>query len=1065
MDLLLQQITTGFSIGFPQSWVDWCILLVWSIGLIYLVSKNKDNYALVEKDPINWIFYILFTLITSALLRVDLLPFEVHLLPTPALGEFGFSVIVLCCVPWVAAAVFGKHLMSICLAALSGLVFTGFHGHEILIIPLFISIALIFNHLLQREYTELAVLKQHPVLMMGVTIVISIPLFYLERMSAVRQGAIMAFRLDNALSSGWFFYLSRFIELILAGLVGELLNQPRFKQKMDQGNNFYKTSRRKIWIRLGSFLYLILFILTLLWNVGRTNKLDAWRDESDRNLENINAALLGTFTSNAIRIDQLSHAVLLEDSKVEIREEIKTLFQPIQNVDEFYLFDDLGALVFSYPVINESDLEISDQEISIFQNVLQRNNILGSFSELQEGTLYLSILYPLENDEGEIDRIALARVELHSNVAAQPIALLIDQYAEAGNEFYFVNPVEDKRVAWNGGQLEGSAKAATTASQYKPMDIEGWGLDAHYRQEAFLEEYFDDFYPYFLSSLFAMLFIGGYYFYRWVRIESVILDLSERFLTGRSRTTGARSTKPFPASIENFLEVLRQIFSNQEKRYSQIKTYLDLWSDHEINDAFRTHMTDALQIFEADDVLFVKLFVAGRVSEQNFVAYQYAAIDNFEEYSYLDEQVLHVMQDQDQLVIGNSARFHQIKREIGKPFPGAMILKRLTLDAQREAVLWIAYRGEQEMSPEDMQKFQEQTEEFSAHLRAIDSLQIKNMEYSILSNLFDGLNFPLFIFVDETLLYGNKAASRFLNLDEEESYTDISKRVKENVVYNLLIKNRSHPHAVVTQEVTEGQKYEIDIYNEDRTEIGKVSIILMKDITREKRREEITRDYVTMLSHDLRAPITIMQGYSKMLPMVGELNKTQQDYLDKIKNGMTTISSLVQGILTEDRMEQGKELQIEKVHLKEILTGIVSQLEGFATQKRVKLDLSGVDEDIEIDGDRILLQQAFYNLLHNAIKFSEMEEMVAVRSGVQDAMTVISIADKGPGIAAIDKPFIFEKYYHSKGSEEDSEKKGGMGLYITKFIIRSHQGEIEVESELGKGTTFIVKLPNENSIK
>jgi signal transduction histidine kinase len=459
-------------------------------------------------------------------------------------------------------------------------------------------------------------------------------------------------------------------------------------------------------------------------------------------------------------------------------------------------------------------------------------------------------------------------------------------------------------------------------------------------------------------------------------------------------------------------------------------------------------------------VLFLKVAVESQLSSQAPRMYVAAQIEDSRAYDYLDEQILDVIEDQSQLVIGNTARFHQLNRAIGKPFPQALIISSFPMDAQRKAILWAAFRSTREFSQEYMQDFSENVEKFSHHLVEIDRLQQWLMEKKILSQLFDELNYPLFIFVDQILLYGNKAGEAFLKIDSSEQHTSIAKRVQENEIYNLLMRNLSQAHAILTKDMSGGDKYEIEIFNNTDPHIGQVSVLLMKDITHEKKREEITRDFVTMLSHDLRSPITIMQGYSKMLPMVGELNPTQQDYLDKIKNGLEIITSLVEGILLEDRIENGMEISDDEVNLRELLQAITAQLESFATQKRVKVQTEDIAADLSLYGDKVLLNQAFYNLLHNAIKFSDMEGTVEVHAIQEEDGINITIKDSGPGIASIDIPFIFEKYYHPKGKGEDNGKDAGMGLYISKFIINAHKGTISVESELGKGTLFRIYFSN-----
>ena len=100
--------------------------------------------------------------------------------------------------------------------------------------------------------------------------------------------------------------------------------------------------------------------------------------------------------------------------------------------------------------------------------------------------------------------------------------------------------------------------------------------------------------------------------------------------------------------------------------------------------------------------------------------------------------------------------------------------------------------------------------------------------------------------------------------------------------------------------------------------------------------------------------------------------------------------------------------------------------------------------------------------MQNAIKYSEMEGTVEIEMSSNESEITVAIKDCGPGIASIDIPFVFEKYYHPKGSGGATEKQGGMGLYLAKFIMDAQGGKINVDSELGKGTTISVSFPATN---
>ncbi len=1063
MEVFLQQISDSFILNLPGNWADWFLFCLWAGTLLVLIYRYSQKIKLVETNPLDWFLYIFLAIICSSLFRIDLFPFHIQIFPSNAQAGSEFFLILLQAIPWIAAAIFEKRMLSITLALISSMIFSGFFGHNIFFILLILSVALLFNYFLSEKSGYLAKVKQHPLVILGLAIVCSFPLFFLERFTS--SSVELPLRLDACLHDGWIFYLSRILELMAAGFVAELLTQKKGKTGNQESPGKRFPEKKKIKLHLMGLFYLSLIILTILWNSTRIHALNAWKNEIAGRIGILDTAIMSDFTSNAIRIDQLSKEILLSGNSTEIREQIKPLFQPIQNLDEFYLFNTQGELVFSYPNVPEEALMISDQEIRIFQNTLQENTIQAAFSSSDASNLFMSTLYPVVGNDKTIQGIVIARVDIRNNPAFLPLATLIQSYQSEGLQVAFVNTLISARVAWNENSIEVTDEASTATSLYSAIGLEGWGIEMSLNKQAFLTDFFNDFLPYLVTTLVCIAAVSGFYFLKWANLEKAVVSLSTRFSADGSESSKPERAVFFPKIVREFMEILKAIFKKMDKRFQETQTLLDLWHSYDNSILFHSLVEKALTAFSEEDTLFIKVLVENKQGDRIPDTYLLSLEEGAEDFSYLNEQINKIVEDQDQLVIGNTARFHQLVRAIGKPFPQALIVTRFSIDSERKGTLISAYRSAHEFSKDSIAAFNQKTEAFYTQMAAIIHLQQWLMEKKILSTLFDDLNFPLFIFMNKELLYGNKAACTFLKMDDEEEHTSIEKRVHENEIYNIMLRNASQEKSVVTKEMPSGEKYEIDILNSTDPETGQISVLLLKDITSEKKREEITHDFVNMLSHDLRSPITVMQGYSKMLPMVGELNATQQDYLEKIKNGLETITALVEGILTEDRIEHGMAISSNEIVLPNMIQNILSQLESLANQKRVKIALTDITPGVIIQGDAVLLKQALYNIIHNAIKFSELDGSVEIKLIENEEDVALEIRDSGPGIAALDIPFIFEKYYHPKAGETSTEKAGGTGLYIAKFIINAHRGNIAVESELGKGAIFRIALPKTISQK
>lgn len=237
-------------------------------------------------------------------------------------------------------------------------------------------------------------------------------------------------------------------------------------------------------------------------------------------------------------------------------------------------------------------------------------------------------------------------------------------------------------------------------------------------------------------------------------------------------------------------------------------------------------------------------------------------------------------------------------------------------------------------------------------------------------------------------------------------------------------------------------------------------IVILQDITQYKELDAIKSDFVSTVSHDLRSPLTLMKGYTAMLQMVGELNDQQQAYTRKIMTGVENMTRLVNNLLDLGRIETGIGLRSEKVLLNEIVDQVMTSLQPQAVQNNITLVLDTADlQPIVVNADPALLQQAFYNLIENAVKYTHTNGHVRVRLTRRSNGVLFEVNDDGIGIAPLDLPRLFEKFYRSGRREAYQQRGTGLGLAIVKSIAERHKGRVWVESQLGKGSTFYFEIP------
>jgi len=240
------------------------------------------------------------------------------------------------------------------------------------------------------------------------------------------------------------------------------------------------------------------------------------------------------------------------------------------------------------------------------------------------------------------------------------------------------------------------------------------------------------------------------------------------------------------------------------------------------------------------------------------------------------------------------------------------------------------------------------------------------------------------------------------------------------------------------------------------------ALVLFHDITELKKMDHVRRDFVANVSHELRTPLSILRGYIETLL---DSPKTAPDELSRILRVMERHSNrlelLVEDLLTLAQLESGNTgLQLGTVELSSLFGEMIRDWEKKLTSKQLNIIVDVPADLSPIRADRTRLQEALYNLLDNAVKYSREHGEIRLSARSRDSEIELSVSDDGVGIAKEDLPRIFERFYRAdKARSADAIRGTGLGLAIVKHIAQLHGGRVEAESELEKGTTIRVVLP------
>jgi signal transduction histidine kinase len=259
----------------------------------------------------------------------------------------------------------------------------------------------------------------------------------------------------------------------------------------------------------------------------------------------------------------------------------------------------------------------------------------------------------------------------------------------------------------------------------------------------------------------------------------------------------------------------------------------------------------------------------------------------------------------------------------------------------------------------------------------------------------------------------------------------------------------------------------VDVSNRDELGALGANVNRMNDELRRVYRElEATSlhksEFLANMSHELRTPLNAILGFSQVLRerMFGDLNPKQEEYVDDILSSGYHLLSLINDVLDLSKVEAGQlELEVAPFSLQDALERGVVMVRERATTDGVQVAVATVPDVDVVTGDERRVRQVIFNLLSNAVKFTPPGGAVAVRATHVNGEVHVSVADSGPGIAPEDHDRIFEEFQQTEWGVEQREGTG-LGLALSKRLVELHGGRIWVDSELGKGSTFVFTLPS-----
>ncbi len=346
-------------------------------------------------------------------------------------------------------------------------------------------------------------------------------------------------------------------------------------------------------------------------------------------------------------------------------------------------------------------------------------------------------------------------------------------------------------------------------------------------------------------------------------------------------------------------------------------------------------------------------------------------------------------------------------------------------------------------------------------LKLKETIQDMDLERSKLDTIFNYMAEGV-VAVDTNgyIIHVNPIAIEILGLDEdiiyEEEKLDIEKLNIDKIDYS----RKNMLEGSVTAELN-SQVYKIKYapFNNEKNIVGGL-IVVFQDITQEHKLDNMRKEFVANVSHELKTPITTIKSYTETL-MENEVDKdTNQKFLSVIDSESDRMARLVRDLLQLSNIDYNKtNWKRTEISISNMLKDIISKLALLIKEKAHKIELN-IEENLpNIVADKDGIEQVILNIISNAIKYTEDNGEINISASTKDDDLVLRVKDNGIGIPKDDQERIFERFYRVEKGRSREMGGTGLGLSIAREIIDAHGGQIHIDSVFGQGTEITIILP------
>lgn len=1082
MDFIPTVLPFPVFINKPGDLFGWAGLILFLYTILRIMGRWRNQIFQYRSGK--WGFFLLLfiaTPITSLFLGIQFGHGAMNL----GLGQISTDsvIFILAAIPWILAAGFLGILPGLFLAALSGLSLALWQTHNLYTMPELVLLALFYGYAIHQNFrTPFFNFLRHPA-GSGIFFAVSYAPVFILTIFLSTPGSF-AVRINEALTNPWPLVISRGIELVLAGILVEFIffrnSKTWFKPKALVPSPIEQSLELKfIFATVPFLLGLLLSLAISSWVMAKNIAQQIARDSLSSTAQTIMAELPGFLEHGQSQLDAYTNSKLIvsdEEQRVNI---LQAYWNDSSVFQKFILVDQNGTLLEEFPAESDGVNPLSGEEKLSLALALQEGMIVITASPDTGGDCLISFPSPIHNKENVIIGSLLGSTSYAVNPELTQMFAAINTFERTGGDFLVVRGDLDNIVSIYPDFMFDDQQFVTSpeTGYFQSSNGQGRAVNVYFQHSIHEDWTFILEQPnsHVLSETLRIAFPLLLALFLFVLAAIISLVLSLKRVSGSLRYLSDETSRIARGELGANVPVHQVDEVGQlSKSFEQMRSSLRLRMN-ELNRLLKVSkgVASNLAIEKSIQVVLNAMLETGASSARAVLVPEvtldfplesqasYSEGPLADIYKYFDKPIFDSMQHQELLVIPKPSRMQRLSIPEDLPRPTSLIAHALFHEDHYFGAIWAGYEQPKDFSDEELRYFNVlagQAALAAANAALFCSTEVARQRLeAVLSSAPE----PVMVFNENyQLLLINSAARGLEFLINSSSPGAKIEMVINNRELIALIKRPDDLGTYMREIHLENQKVYQAIVSPvfvEKQIMGKVC--MLREVTEYKQLEALKSEFVSTVSHDLRSPLTMLKGYATMLPMVGDLNEQQREYLKKITTGLDGMTHLVSNLLDLGRIEAGVGLKLESIQPSTVIEKVIKLLQPQAIQKNIQVTyISETVPGKRIQADPALLQQALFNLIENAIRFNNVGGKVEIQRSDKEKTVQITVSDSGIGIAPIDLEDIFAKF-RSTGKSDQVSNGSGLGLSIVKSIIEKHNGKVWVESHLGKGSTFFLEIP------